>query len=588
MDKKKSINRDEAYWERMRQGYQKKNDLLIAADWEWTFPYDFVRTIFPKGSLQERGVMTSWEKGEDEGGGIPNAIAVQITHRKRVKRTASGKTVEIPIIKRHTLTDDLDGVEEIMRDSLEKNEFVYLAPVSYFGKARTAANARFLHAITIDLDGVGPEQMANILKQIRNQDKPDTVLWTTLPRPTFIVNSGTGIHLCFVLDQPVPLIPRNIPFLQDLKEKLTDYVWRDTTSFLEEKQFQGIYQAFRLPGTPTKLNGARPDSKRTNKYEAVAFAWPTEDGMPQRVSLDYLIKYAAFKGTNYQEMYEKAKTAGQTPIKEAKKKWPEWYERRVVEGRPAGRWKNDRALYDWWLRQIEAKATDHHRYWCLNALAAFADKCGVPYDELEADALALVPRLDELTERPDNHFTPEDALAAVSAYGDGILHKLTRERIERRTAIVIPKTKRNGRDQAQHMEYLNGLRKMRRDVLGEDEYGNSGRPKRSGEKRDQIRAYAATHPEANHSEIARALGVSRPTVIKWLKPDPEPESTPTEQKTAKEKFADAYELAKAHAMAGEIEGGQASIESMLGLLTAGLYPAARAASDKLKNGKKLE
>ena len=29
----------------------------------------------------------------------------------------------------------------------------------------------------------------------------------------------------------------------------------------------------------------------------------------------------------------------------------------------------------------------------------------------------------------------------------------------------------------------------------------------------------AEHPEANHSEIARALGVSRPTVIKWLKDD---------------------------------------------------------------------
>ena len=83
--------------------------------------------------------------------------------------------------------------------------------------------------------------------------------------------------------------------------------------------------------------------------------------------------------------------------------------------------------------------------------------------------------------------------------------------------MAIPKNKRNYRKQPQHMEYLNGLRKMRRDVLGENEYENSGRPKGSGEKRDIIRAYAREHPDANHSEIAKALGVSRPTVIKWLR-----------------------------------------------------------------------
>ena len=54
------------------------------------------------------------------------------------------------------------------------------------------------------------------------------------------------------------------------------------------------------------------------------------------------------------------------------------------------------------------------------------------------------------------------------------------------------------------MVYLNGLRKMRRDVLGEDEYKNSGRP----DKRSEVLAFAAEHPDMNHSQIARELGVS--------------------------------------------------------------------------------
>lgn len=55
--------------------------------------------------------------------------------------------------------------------------------------------------------------------------------------------------------------------------------------------------------------------------------------------------------------------------------------------------------------------------------------------------------LEDLTEREDNHFTEDHALAAIEAYYDPIIHKLTRDRIERRTAIELPKNKRNGRKQ---------------------------------------------------------------------------------------------------------------------------------------------
>ena len=503
----------------MRRAYIAKNDMLFDAypDWEWICPHDFYRTIFPEGFLEEKGVMVNWD---EDGGGRPNGIALQITHRKRTVKTKSGKEREVAVVERYTLTDDLDGVEERVVDSEKKNETVLCAPVSYFGKNRSAANARFLHAFTIDLDGVGTEQLANILKQIRNSHDAARPLWTSLPQPTFIVNSGTGIHLYYVFPEPIPLLPRIVPFLQEFKEKLTDYVWRDTTSSLEEKQFQGIYQAFRMPGTPTKLNGKEEGSKRTSKYDAVAFVHNGEDGRPYRCGVEKLLDYAGFKnrGKDREELLSLMRSGGKTPLEQAERLWPEWYRRRILEGAPPGRWVCNRDLYGWWLGQIEAKATDHHRYWCLNALAAYADKCGVPYDELERDALALVPHLESLTEREDNHFTDEDALAAISSYGDGIIHKLRRERIERRTQIEIPANKRNGRKQATHIAIVNNMRKFARDELGEDSYANNGRPRGSGTKRDAIRAYAAEHPEKSHSEIARALGVSRPTVIKWLKP----------------------------------------------------------------------
>lgn len=510
--------RGDAWWAAARREYIEKNDMLMDAypDWEWCAPVDFMRAIFPAGFLQERGEMVPWD---EPGGGRPNAIAMVITNRAREVETPSGGRRETRAIERRTVTDDLDAVEELVASSNADNSSVFCAPVSYFGKARTAENARFLHAFAVDLDGVHPEQLANLLKQVRNGHDPDMPRWTSVPQPTFIVNSGTGLHLYYLLDEPVPLVPGAVPFLQALKRALTDYVWRDTTSTLAEKQFQGIYQAFRMPGTPTKLNGKGSESKRKDKYEAVAFVHNGADGRPFRCSVAHLADYvgARLDKREHAALLEMARTGGRTPLERARELWPDWYRRRIVEGAPKGRWTCKRDLYEWWMGQVRANATDHHRYWCLNALAAYADKCGVPYDELEADALSLVPLLEGLTEREDNHFSEEDALAAIACYADGEAHRLTRERIEQRTAIDIPPNKRNGRSQEQHMAYLNGLRKMRRDVLGEDEYRNNGRPKGSGTKRDVILAYAEAHPGASHSEIARVLGVSRPTVIKWLK-----------------------------------------------------------------------
>jgi transcriptional regulator with XRE-family HTH domain len=523
-DRKKKPEHDDAWWADQRHAYIEKNDILLSdyPSWEWVSPYDFWRSIFPEGFLQPRGEEVPWH---EQGGGHPNGIAIQITHKTKTVKTKTGIEHDVPVIERFTLTDDLDGVEERVVDSNRKNESVFCAPVSYFGKSRVAANARFLHAFAIDLDGVGVQELKNMLKQFRNGRDPKFAAdkWVSLPQPTFLVNSGTGFHLYYVLDQPIPLIPRIVPFVQEIKAMLTDYIWRDTVSTLEDVQHQGIYQPFRMPGTPTKLNGKAAGSKIKDKYEAVAFVHNGEDGKPWRCSLDYLLGYAGVRGgKDRAELIELMRTAGRTPIERAKKLWPEWYQARIVEGKAPGRWTCKRDLYDWWLGEVETKATDHHRYWCLNVLAAYARKCGIPYDELEADALALVPTLEGLTVREDNHFTEDHALAAIEAYYDPIIHKLTRERIERRTAIELPKNKRNGRSQAKHLEGARAIRDINNDNWRE---GNGRKP-----KADLVRKYAAEHPDANHSEIARALGISRPTVIKWLKDVPKDATEPEKPK----------------------------------------------------------
>lgn len=514
MEKHKKPEHDEEYWIEQRRSYIEKNKIIMDSypNWEWICPYDFWRTIFPAGFLQKAGEEVPWD---EPGGGHPNGIMLQITNQKRHVTTKTGLDREMPFIERYTLTDELDTIEDRIQDSLEKNEAVFCSPVSFFGKNRNAKNARFLHAFAVDLDGVDAEKLGNLLKQIGNSNNPDLPGWTSIPQPTFLVNSGTGFHLYYVMEHPIPLMPRMVPFLQELKAKLTDYIWRDTVSTIEDVQHQGIYQAFRMPGTTTKLNGATEDSKIKDKYEVVAFVHNGNDGKPFLWTIDALVDAVGARHSKQQmdELLELVENGGKTPIERAKKLWPEWYQKRIVDGEKPGRWVNSQALYEWWIGQIRAHATDHHRYWCLNVLAAYAQKCGVPYERLEEDALSLVPFLETLTEREDNHFTEEHALAAIDAYFDPIIHKLTRKRIERRTAIDLPKNKRNGRKQAVHLAGARAVQEVNDKFNGTNWRDGNGRKP----KADLVRDYALAHPAANHSEIARALGISRPTVIKWLK-----------------------------------------------------------------------
>lgn len=516
MAKKKFTKEQErAYWQGKRDAYvAMSRRMLEEPGWEWRDPLAFYRDIFPEGFLQER-----WAEGErrSEFDGKPNAIALKFGPKTR-KQLVKGKKVDVPVIERFTITDDLEGVSTIVKASIAENAPVYMAPVSWYGRNNRAANARFLHAFAVDLDGVTPAKLGSVLKQMRNGHDPANEKWVSMPQASYIVMSGRGLHLYYLLDRPVPLIPAVVPFLQQLKRRLTDVVWTDYTSEdgNEGRQYQGIYQGFRMPGTTTRLNGHGVDAKDTNKYEALAFMY-APDGVsePRRVTLDYLVDYCGIRGKEIPgELYRVLETkGGRTPIAEAKEMWPEWHERRIVQGEEKKGYDTNRGAYESWLSRIEDEAVVHGRYFAVLALVAYAVKCNVPLKELEKDAYGLVPVLDKLSDEPGNRFTNYDVSCALAAYGSNDLRFWKNEYMCRRAKIAPHENKHNGRTREQHVKVMNAVR----DALdpGGDWRNKDGAPT----KRDEIRAYAAEHPEASQRAIAKALGVSPTTVNKWLKPD---------------------------------------------------------------------
>lgn len=433
----------------------------LSASYDEADYMDFYRDIFPVGSFEEKGL---YEDGKY------NGIAVSI--QKGSKRT-----------RRITVTDDLEAFDEMALT----DDFCLMSPISYAGKSRKSVNARFMYALAIDLDGVETlKQWHFFMEQVENGHKMLSFVWG-LPRPTYLVSSGTGMHIYYVFEKPVPMFRNIVEQLEVLKRRLTWQAWTQGASSLHDNvQYESLFQGFRVVGTITKT-GSRCRAFKVGDKVTVEY-------LNQFVPEEYRVKSIAYKS--------------RLLLKDAKEKYPEWYQKRIVEGRPKQIWTCKKDLYDWWIRKLSAGAEQGHRYWCIMTLATYAKKCGVTKEVLENDAFGLIP----LMNTKGDAFTEDDVLHALEAYDDSYI-TYPIDTIVNRTGIKIKKNKRNGRKRDQHIKLLNATRVMKRDVLGEDEYKNNGRP--TQEK--AVREWRETHPGSKKADCIRETGLSKPTVYKWWK-----------------------------------------------------------------------
>lgn len=420
---------------------------------------EFYRYIFPEGELDP---YMKYTPGKYVG------IVIEVMEKRRTKR--------------HTVTDDLEKIKE-----LQKSEnFCLASPISYSGKARKSENARFLYAIAFDLDGIivyedgTPQGLKDLWWQI---DGPAE----RLPKPTFIVSSGTGLHLYYVLEKPVPLFKNIVKQLKSFKHELTRMLWNGFITKLEDNvQQESIFQGFRMVGTVTKSGGR-------------VRAFQTGD----RVSMEYMNSFVDGKYQVTEYAYKSSLTLAQ-----AKKKYPEWYEKRIVEGKPKGYWEADQAVYEWWKREINAKAKVGHRYYCMMMLAVYARKCGVSREELEKDAFQIMQRFEAMTDNDNNHFDEADVMDALEAYNDRYITYPINS-ISYLTDIPIKKNKRNGRKQEKHLQLARGIREIKGNI-GEVVSGG-GRPTAE----QIVRKWQRSHPDGTKAACIRDTGLSKPTVYKW-------------------------------------------------------------------------
>ena len=451
--------------EQMRQLYREKNEHLEKF-LEPVTPFEFYREIFPEGSLERRG---HYEDAKGNGIAITvpkgeNGIALEIE--------GDGKA------RRHTITDELDTLQE-----LQDTDFTIMSPISYFGRQRSGKNARYLYALVFDLDGVGMPQLRDTLHQMTKD---------ILPKATFVVNSGTGLHLYYVLSEPVPMYPQNQKYLKELKYALTRQIWNRFTSTIREPQMQGVLQGFRVIGSSSKLG---------REFPVVAYR------LGGTVELEKLLDYIPDSNGEQQRIHGLMRKS-RLSLAEAKEKYPDWYERRVVKKERRGRWTVKRDLYDWWLHRIREEIHVGHRFYGIMTLAIYAKKCDIDEDELRQDAFALLQPYDDMSIEDINRFTKDDIVCALEMFNEDYV-TFPRDDIAKISGLSMPVNKRNWRNQEQHLQFARGIREIK-SKLGEDVTGG-GRPSECS----RVLTWRQQHPEGRKADCHRDTGLDPKTIRKW-------------------------------------------------------------------------
>ena len=419
----------------------------------------------------------------------------------------------------------------------ERND-AYLSPCTYFPKKSKDGRFRATNSM---------ETADQLCAFVLDIDRPDLYvlkdclefLWPTkgLPCPTYVVCSGNGLHLYFVLDWPVDMMKRWRMELNAVKDYLgalystgnpsftmienaqsDNPTFTKVNSILGEFDNHGITQSYRVVGSRTK------NSKETVTAWRTGTTWDIDDlaaiaGIHQRFTVEDFDLDSSMQTKAWEK--ESNRVSSRPDSGGKKKGW-------------------NPGLYKWLAAEVIDRAKYYgmygHRYWQVLCLTIAARKDNIPEQQLEKDVAEAYRVWNDCASRwghPKIQWAEcQKAMRSGYRCDPYLVKKFKKDWLSDKCGWVWEShQKRRGRSQEAHLKTARNFKKWMynegvelkpdgRPKGSKDSLSRkpgSGRPENSGTKRQVIQDYAAAHPEANHSQIAAALGVSRPTVIKWLR-----------------------------------------------------------------------
>lgn len=383
--------------------------------------------------------------------------------------------------KRYTITQGNMELYDLIDNS---ENFCMMSPISYVGRSRKIDNARYLYAMCIEVDYIEPKNGIDELVYSWERE------YMPIPKPTYIVCSGSGLHIYYVFERPIPLWKNVYMSLNEAKKYFTPRLWNKFTSTAEDIQYESLNQPFRCVGTITKKG---------------SYAMAFEVG--EKVTIEYMNKFLP-EDKKIEHFYKSTCT-----LEQAKKLYPKWYQNVIVDGKPKGYYNRHKGIYYNWIDKIFEGAVVGKRYNCLENLCSLAVQCQIGPEQVESDCRKVAERMERLTVAEDNHFTEYDIVCALKTYyaADEKAYRRRTDFISKKTGISLKPNKRNYRKQEQHLK----IARATRDIINENWREGNGRPKGSGTKEKIIKEWRKNNPDRRKIDCIRETGISKATVYKW-------------------------------------------------------------------------
>lgn len=434
--------------------------------------YDFYDAIFGV-DLEPARLPEDYQTGEY------GAIALEIVKSK----DKNGKTQNRG--HRYTVTQ---GNAELYDLIDRTSSDLFIAPVSFAGRARSNANARYLYALCIEIDNIEPKHGLEELFYTFER------LYMPIPRPTYIVCSGNGLHLYWRFERPIPLFKNIFVQLQDIKKYMTEVLWaKPISNSYAHIQYEPLCQAFRCVGTAGKNR-----AKRAMAFEVGPAL--TIEQINERLP-DWLRMNVIYKSD--------------LTLAKAKELYPDWYRRRIENGEQRGHYNRHEGIYYNWIEKImdpNSGAKVSHRYHCLENLCSLAVQCEIAPEDVEDDCRRVAEYMESLTISEDNHFTEYDILCALRTYyaASESAYRRRIEFIANRTGIKLTPNIRHGQKQEWHLEDCRN-KKAAMIRRGQAFKAPEGRPT----KQQIVLDWRRAHPDGLKIDCQYDTGLSRPTILKW-------------------------------------------------------------------------
>lgn len=390
------------------------------------------------------------------------------------------------------------GNKELYHKIDYSDNFIITNGISYVGKRRLQKNVAKMYAMAIEIDGI--KGLDGVRQLIHTWHRPVIEMdgkkfYTMTPQPTYITCSGRGLHLYFVFEEPIDLYPNIFEELSRVRKRWVDLFWNSRVTKMSDKnsiQYETLTQGFRAVGSKTRLDDTYVLAFKTGEKH-------TLESLNEILSEDDKIKIGY-----------KSKMS----LEEAKKRYPDWYQRRIVEGQKKSSedfvFHRHRGIYDNWKQKIISGATVGKRFYCLENLCSLAVQCCISPEELEADCKVIMEHFETLTDDDKNHFTLSDVISALATYHRNDTSAFTRkiEFISERTGIPLQRAKRNGNTRAEHVEIMNFTRQLKG---RKDSKYLGGRP----DKRAIVQEWRKNNPLGKKVDCQKETGLARNTISKY-------------------------------------------------------------------------